>query len=180
MEHFYQNVGEDWFTFPLLYSMQVKRVSDGAHFVEVGVWKGRSACYMAVEIINSGKRIRFDAVDIWYGDEGTSGYQDFIKYIEPVKDVINPVRMDSVSAAKMYPDRSLDFVFIDAGHDYGSVMADLVAWTPKVKVGGVIAGHDYEWHEGVMRAVDEFFDHARVPLAIAVMEKCWLHYKMEP
>ncbi len=69
----------------------------------------------------------------------------------------------SVEAAAEIPDVSLDFVYIDAKHDYRSVWADLTAWYPKVKVGGVIAGHDYKNSfvrknlVEVRRAVDRFF-----------------------
>lgn len=63
MEHFYQNIGEDWFTYPNLYKEMVEKSSNGSLFVEVGSWKGRSASFMAVEILNSKKDIKFDCVD---------------------------------------------------------------------------------------------------------------------
>jgi hypothetical protein len=72
-------------------------------------------------------------------------------------------RRTSVKAAEDIADGSLDFVYIDARHDYGSVLEDLAAWFPKVRPGGLIAGHDYidgEFPQGVFgvkRAVDEFF-----------------------
>ena len=51
MEHFYQSVGEEnWFDYQELYSSMVNHFCDGAHFVEVGSWKGRSAAFMGVEI----------------------------------------------------------------------------------------------------------------------------------
>lgn len=49
----------------------------------------------------------------------------------------------SVAIAPTIPDRSLDFVYIDANHAYDAVLEDLRLWAPKVKVGGVISGHDY-------------------------------------
>ena len=63
MEHFYQKIGEDWFTYPNLYKKMVSDANENSHFVEVGVWKGRSAAFMAVEIINSKKDIKFDCID---------------------------------------------------------------------------------------------------------------------
>ena len=66
MEHFYKNINsENWFGYEDLYSSMVSKFGDGSHFVEVGVWKGTSACFMAVEIINSKKNIQFDCVDTW-------------------------------------------------------------------------------------------------------------------
>ena len=50
---------------------------------------------------------------------------------------------DSVAAAEQIKDGSLDFVYIDADHSYGSCKRDLEAWYPKVKPGGVLSGHDY-------------------------------------
>lgn len=53
------------------------------------------------------------------------------------------VKSDSVKAASRVPDGSLDFVYLDADHWYEAVVADLAAWVPKVKSGGIVAGHDY-------------------------------------
>lgn len=63
---------------------------------------------------------------------------------------------DSVEMAQHVPDESLDFVFIDADHRYQAVKADIAAWTPKVKAGGFITGHDIHL-SGVLRAVEEAF-----------------------
>lgn len=63
----------------------------------------------------------------------------------------------SVKAAEQIPDDSLVMVYIDADHSYEAVKADLNAWFPKVKTGGLIVGHDYKAVEyGVKQAVDEF------------------------
>jgi len=58
--------------------------------------------------------------------------------------------------AAQVPDGSLAFCFIDAAHDYDSVKKDLVAWQPKLKAAGLLAGHDAQ-HAEVMRAVNETF-----------------------
>lgn len=185
MQHFYKNTeGEDWFGYENLYSNMVKRANNPAHFVEVGVWKGRSACYMAVEIINSEKDIKFDCVDTWeyvstsdeIGEEQFKGLFDtFKRNIEPVKDRIGIIRTLSWDGASNYSDESLDFVFIDAGHDYDSVKKDLTAWYPKVKQGGVLAGHDYHYHCGVFPAVNEFFKNLNKN--IKQEGACWIYEK---
>jgi predicted O-methyltransferase YrrM len=70
---------------------------------------------------------------------------------------------DTVKAATDCPDHSLDLVYIDAAHDYKSVRADILAWLPKLKRGGIMAGHDYDFSTaqsrgyGVIRAVHEVF-----------------------
>lgn len=69
--------------------------------------------------------------------------------------------MTTGQAAPLTPDHSLDFVFLDAGHKYGCVRADLRAWSSKVRVGGWLGGYDYNAeHPGVMQAVDERFGDA--------------------
>lgn len=56
--------------------------------------------------------------------------------------------------AEKVPNDSLDFCFIDASHDYESVLKDLKAWAPKVRPGGILCGHDINW-EGVETALKE-------------------------
>ena len=181
MEHFYKTLGENWFTYPGLYSMIVDRFPTNSHFVEVGTWKGMSVAYMAVEIINSGKNIKFDCVDTWDfvpsqteipEDQFENLYETFLNNIEPVKHQIKPVKALSWDGANYYTDESLDFIFIDAAHDYESVKKDINAWFPKLKIGGIIAGHDYTWCDDVKKAVHEFFGDK----IIYETEGCWIHF----
>jgi SAM-dependent methyltransferase len=183
MEHFYQKIGEDWFTYPNLYKKIVNDANEKSHFVEVGVWKGRSASFMAVEINNSKKHIKFDCIDTWEGSVEHQEYDIivnkklydlFLENIEPVKDIINPIKMSSLDAVNLYEDKSLDFVFIDASHEYEDVKKDILAWLPKVKVGGILAGHDYsQMWDGVVKAVDEIFGTDNLEIS----EVCWIYKK---
>lgn len=191
MNHFYQNI-HGWFDFQKTYTKMVNQHGDGAHFVEIGTFLGRSLSYLAVEIINSGKNIRLDAVDTWEGSPlepfqqeqnevmNKTLYDDFLKNIEPVKNHINVVKSDSVEASKLYEDESLDFIFIDASHHYEFVKADIQAWYPKLKKGGYIGGHDYDppsrtpnGIHGVFQAVNEIF-----PGDFDVVDEVsWIHLK---
>ena len=83
-------------------------------------------------------------------------YETFLRNVAPVRDFLTPMRMTSVDASRQFPDGSCDLVLIDASHDYESVRADIAAWWPKIKRGGVLAGDDYCW-PGVQRAVEEAF-----------------------
>lgn len=60
---------------------------------------------------------------------------------------------DSVAMAVTVADGSLDFVFIDAAHTTAAVAADVRAWAPKVRPGGLITGHDW-WFDSVRAALD--------------------------
>ena len=171
MQHFYESI-DGWFDFQDIYSEAVAWAQDGAKFVEIGSWLGKSAVYMGVEIANSGKQIEFYAVDTWKGASdvfdkaiqspvvaahGGSLKKTFLANVSPVGRFVEAIENKSVAAASQFEDKSLDFVFIDAGHSYEDVSADIKAWLPKVKPGGVLAGHDYSeshWY-GVVQAVRE-------------------------
>lgn len=190
MEHFNEKI-QGWFTFPTLYRQIAEYYPDGSHFVEIGVWKGKSASYMAVELINNNKlNTRFDCIDTWEGSEEHLDpksdffepnliedkdwlYKHFLKNIEPVKNVINPIRKNSILASLQYEDNSLDFVFIDASHDYQNVFNDIRTWYPKIKTEtGIIAGHDYSWGLEVKKAVHDYFD--PLHLHVQEIEGCWV------
>jgi hypothetical protein len=68
------------------------------------------------------------------------------------------IRLLSLEAVQQISDNSLDFVYIDALHDFDSVMLDIICWVPKVRPGGIIAGHDYtvKRRYGVIPAVDGY------------------------
>lgn len=162
MEHTYKNVF-GYFNFEDIYSEVVDKFPDGSHFVEIGSFFGRSSIYMAVEIIRSKKNIKLDNVDKWDFGWNLNGEKvdvetEYLKNIEPYRHIINPVKGDSSKIASEYEDESLDFVFIDGDHNYDGCKKDIVNWYPKVKKGGIIAGHDYvPDFQGVVDAVDEFF-----------------------
>ena len=175
MEHFYEDIyGFSRGDLFALYKKIVSRFDSGSHFVEVGAFLGRSAVFMAVEIINSGKNIKFDCIDHWEGSEEHNDndkvnletlYEDFLENIKPVKGVVNPVRAHSIDAAELYKPNSLDFVFIDASHDEESVKEDLLHWMPRVKKNGVIAGDDIN-NEGVANAVKWFFNSEKLDIIV--------------
>ena len=180
MDHFYRKLPWEMMNYEDLYSDMVRRFPSGV-FVEVGSWMGASAAFMAVEIINSGKPIQLHCVDHWKGSEAEPVLQNFLKTVDgyevfkhnmkPVWDRIHVHRMPSTEAALKFLDASVDFVFIDASHTYDDCLADIKAWLPKVKPGGVIAGHDFDWtFMGVVHAVrDVFYSDYRV------QGNCWIH-----
>lgn len=70
------------------------------------------------------------------------------------------IRDTSKNASILFCDNFFDFIYIDANHSYQAVKEDLEIWFPKLKNGGIIAGHDYLNKPptfGVKDAVDEFF-----------------------
>lgn len=187
MEHIFHQpqFGENWFTYPTLYTELAKDAPNRSTIVEVGSWKGKSAAFMAVTIANLRKQIDFYCVDTWEGspehneDEyivGGTLYDLFLKNIEPVSEYIKPIRKTSVDASKDFEDNSLFAVFIDAQHEYEPVKEDIQHWLPKVKSGGILCGHDYHpsW-KGVMDAVDEVLGAENI--VPRIRENCWVYFK---
>jgi len=71
---------------------------------------------------------------------------------------IHFIKKHSKVASLEVPDNSLDLVYIDAKHEELDVIIDVVCWYPKVKIGGIICGHDYDnFHDGVMKTVNRMF-----------------------
>jgi predicted O-methyltransferase YrrM len=59
-------------------------------------------------------------------------------------DRVHMLRLTSSDAANMFPDGVVDFVYIDANHEYKYVKEDIMAWIPKLRGGGILAGDDVE------------------------------------
>jgi len=123
-------------------------------------WKGKRL--FSVDPWKHQEDVMFDASNVSQQehDEAYNVCRDMLKQFG-TRSVI--MREFSIDAAKTFQDNSIDFVYLDARHDYHSVSTDLRAWYPKVKVGGIIAGHDYKNSfvrrnlVEVKRCVDNFF-----------------------
>lgn len=131
---------------------------------EVGVFGG----YFSEILCQSIPGLDLTCVDIWGSGKYKRAEEDCLKRLKPYGCKI--IKAYSVDGAKQVEDGSLDFVYIDAAHDYENVKKDLKAWAPKVRVGGIIAGDDFydfpSGKGGVMRAVTEFTSHHHYDLKL--------------
>jgi len=139
------------FNVPLIGAEIGVRLGDNAHsillnlpikeLVLVDIWD--SAC--------TGPTLKYKKVN-----QGTD--VNYPRVIERFKDEDRVLihRDYSTNAVKDYADDYFDFVYIDASHAYKNVKVDINDWWPKVKIGGIIGGHDYFYFVGVKNAVDEF------------------------
>jgi len=113
---------------------------------EIGVAQGSHSKILCQRIPN----LRLFCVDIWDLYEGYNEYTDRInRYYEAAKVTLAPwhtvfVKKFSMDAVKDFEDGSLDFVYIDGAHDFMHVAEDLCEWSKKVRVGGIVYGHDYK------------------------------------
>lgn len=155
IEHYYKNI-TGWFSFADFYASIVKQLPEGSRLVEVGTYHGCSFSYLVIEAINSGKKFDIVGIDAcpWPGVEET-----FYKNMEPLNGHYRTLfGGDSFDRAKDFEDESIDFIFIDANHTYEYVSKDIACFLPKMKPGGIMAGHDFNGaHPGVVQAVIEAF-----------------------
>ena len=173
MNHFYENIqGWSHYLSPL-YLHLVPVLPANPVIAEVGVWKGRSTAYLAVELYNANKQFHIHAVDSWQGCTGRdlnfydsvreqmvdgSIRREFEDNLKSFKENLTVHQKTSVEAAAEFDDQSLDMVVIDDDHEYESVLASIQAWAPKIKPGGILCGDDHDsYYPGVGQALNEVF-----------------------
>lgn len=148
--------------------------------IEIGVFAGRSAISIG-KICQENKVIVY-CVDDWSclteDDEMLKRanhpfvFETFLTNIREfgLSDTLVPITMKSFEAAKFFNRYTFDLVFIDGNHSYNSVLLDIHSWYHLVKIGGVIAGHDYDKPD-VKKAVDHSFE-------VEVEGNIWIHKKL--
>lgn len=171
-----------WFDFEDFYRWLADQIPAGGSFVEIGVFMGKSL--FAMEEFTIQKGISVGAVDTFQGTPGDEEqakliemaggnlYVAFAHNIKALKSRVGVMNADSSSAAANFPRFHFDAVFIDGDHSARGVIRDIVAWEPKVKSGGILAGHDYD-EPGVQAAVKAMFAESE----IATMGRCWYYKK---
>jgi SAM-dependent methyltransferase len=135
-----------------------------AHMVEVGCYAGEATALFLTRVAS------VTCVDPWKdylefnNAEAPIAMRDmasveaaFDAVVATAAGRVQKLKMTSVEAAALIADGSVDVVYIDGNHGYLDVLEDIAAWLPKVKPGGLLAGHDYDPIErsGVPRAIKE-------------------------
>ena len=165
-------VSEDfhgWLDYRDHYDNIARTLKDGDTFVEIGSWLGKSIIYLAQRLQDIGKlNVKLVCVDTWEGEKNQPAHVDIVsahggsilnQFLDNIKlakvdGMITAICQDSAEAALQFVDGSVGAIWIDAAHDYDSVVKDLAAWYPKIKPDGIFSGHDWTWHE-VAKAVTE-------------------------
>lgn len=136
---------------------------DAKHLVEVGVKAGETTGFLLANLPD----LHVTAIDPWGNvSNSAESYEDwewkkikrqFWTNVGENKARCTMLRQQSVDAARSVL-KPVEIVFIDAAHDEENVLADIRAWWPKVREGGILCGHDYQ-HKfpGVHRAVARAF-----------------------
>jgi hypothetical protein len=166
-----------------VFSNHLQKYDRPLTIVEVGSWKGLSCAHMADTCKRLNKNAQILAIDTWLGapefwtwgiNDPTRGvslnlqngypsvFYTFTKNIKKLgfHDIVAPLPLSSICAVQVlkYYKIKPDIIYIDAGHEYESVKADIEAYLSVLNEGGMIFGDDYNdnW-AGVKRAVNETF-----------------------
>ena len=124
--------------------------------VEVGVWRGEFSTHLLANwpgqlyLVDPWKQqgAEYDDVANVSDEAHEANYQATLEAVAPYQDRYTIIRGCSVCAADVFGEGDLDFVFLDADHSYQAVTNDLVAWWPKLRPGGLMAGHDFVDYDG--------------------------------
>lgn len=143
-----------------------------ANYLELGVYKGDYSS----KILKYSNCKQLYLVDIWkqlQNYDSSLNVENSLqeKIYQSVKNKysansrVKILRELSIDASLMFDDNFFDFIYIDANHSYDAVKSDMLQWYPKLKSGGVLAGHDYVEDGiypnnifGVKSAVNEFVE----------------------
>lgn len=156
MNEYYKNIAsEELFDYEDYYNWVAEWLPDNCRIAEIGIADGRSMIYLAAKLEELGKTCTLYAIDnMSYG--GWKQTKEVVDHI--VKSNLKTITLltvDSLIASCQFSDGFFDFVFIDASHKYEETKADISLWKRKIKVGGILAGHDYLGIAEVRNAVDE-------------------------
>lgn len=134
---------------------------------EIGVGEGRNALNM-LETLNIKTlylidpynefgigNSRFDSKCHNPQAQAAIGFSRARPLMEKYNSTIVWINKVSHEAAVDIPRNSLDFIYIDGSHRYKEVREDIIDYSPKVKKGGIIGGHDYNRKTTVGKAVKE-------------------------
>ena len=137
-----------------------KLAADRETIVEIGSYKGKSACALA----STCPGIVY-CIDPWGGSfpvdvpDPLSVYREFLAYTAHhgfLGNNLAPMIMTSEQAAHYFVGKSIDMVFIDGDHTFNAVVRDLTLWAGhKLKDTGLVCGDDYG-SPMVCKAVDAF------------------------
>jgi len=135
---------------------QVLKLPRNSVALEVGSYLGASACVIGSAIARRNGLLH--CVGTWQNQAMDTPewdtWPEFQANTEPLGAVVVPHRGFSTDVAR-HLSVALDFLFIDGDHSEEAVDADLSAWLPKVKPGGIVAMHDVGWAEGVRKGIEK-------------------------
>jgi hypothetical protein len=127
--------------------------------IEIGVMSGANSQIIYNELVKLGldRLILIDTWSIKYRPEMHTRLLETVMRFEEHKKV-TIIRDDSISASDLIKVDDIDYIYLDNIHSYDHVQNEISRWWPKVRAGGMLAGHDINMNapDRVLKAVKEF------------------------
>jgi precorrin-6B methylase 2 len=146
----------------VLYKYLRFKASRMDNVLEIGAGCGKSTHALA-----SGCAGRVWTVDHFKGSKDPNDFsfgkclkEEFLRNLKGFAN-LTLLEMDSMEAVKLFADKSIDMIFIDGGHLYEEVMADLSTWIPKARK--IVGGHD-----------------THIPTVMKAVKECGLPFRVYP
>jgi hypothetical protein len=147
----------------------IKRLNLTGIGIEIGVQQGRFS-----KFILDNSNLHLIVLDAWryfetgYPEGGNVSDKQHLIYLNETLSTLQTnhegrftlIRELSQVAHTFFKDEMFDFMYLDSNHTYSFVFRELENWWPKLKIGGVMAGHDFVDRDeafGVKSAVTNFF-----------------------
>lgn len=158
--------------------------------VEVGTHRGEFAAQLLEHW--GGKLYCVDSWEAGYDPDDPASQGDREADYEACRELLAHravlIRQTSARATSRFENGALDFVYVDACHQYESVCQDLRLWWPKLKPGGLLAGHDFicpgeaggGWGRMVQPAVIEFAEQEGTSIHLVPEDGPWSYYLEKP
>jgi hypothetical protein len=156
----------------------IKKLDPNVVGAEIGVWKGENILKLLSECSNIDKIFGIDPYEPygnWNRFVDMSSLEMAKNYaLENISNLDNAelIIKTSLDASKDFADDSLDFVFIDGNHSFESAYMDIITWYPKLKVGGLFSGDDFNI-DGVNDALFKFKRENGMTHEIHISENIW-------
>ena len=177
-----------WFSYDKFYDNIVEKLPNNSNIVEVGTWMGKSTNYLLSRLKEGVKKVNLTVVDTFkgngdsiqsktlelYGGDLFTEFSDNAVMFDNYDD-FNIIKDKSTHAKDSFVNNSLDFVYLDANHNYQQLIDDIDSWFYKVKPGSIIAGDDYGTNifGDVTNAVNDYFYGQ-------VTQKGWTWFRKRP
>lgn len=156
-----------WFNFDNYYQQIYNSLPNNSKIFEIGVFYGKSTCFMANLIKNNNKNVEFHCCDtfivkdkIYVGVDGLKLNENFKKTFQKnlslfgLSQYVIVHEGKSANVLSRFPNDYFDFIFIDGDHKFSGVIKDISIGFEKLKCGGILAGHDAHVND-IVRALKE-------------------------
>lgn len=134
--------------------------------LKIGVEIGVDTGLFSEHLLSKSKLEKLYCVDPWIDDfgsdyrpgyfkkEGNKRYEEAQNRLSKFGERAVLIPKMSIDASLDFKDEEIDFIYIDGDHSLSGVFEDLRAWHRKIRMGGLISGHDFK--DGAGSGIKDF------------------------